>query len=131
MSYQVTLIDERAQQRSSYVEALRQEGFRVNPSPRLTLDPALLDAPDQDALIINLAFSRNDAGLQTFLRRMESLDLLVESSELEIKAAVKPKDEQDSRGLESRTQLTLQLSFYDMAQEAHGNSDNSKTNSAP
>jgi len=71
------------------------------------------------------------AGLQTFLRRMESLDLLVESSELEIKAAAKPKDEQDLRGLESRTQLTLKLSFYDMAQEAHGNSDNSKTNSAP
>ena len=79
---------------------------------------------------VALSVSGPYAGLQAFLRRMESLVLLVESSELEIKVAAKPKDEQDSRGLESRTQLTLKLSFYDMAQEVHGNSDNSKTNSA-
>jgi len=71
------------------------------------------------------------AGLQEFLQRMEALDLLVESSELEIKAGAKPKDVQESRGLQSRTQLTLQLSFYDMPQDDHDNSDNSKANSAP
>ena len=45
---------------------------------------------------------------------MESLELLVESSDLELKAASLSNDDQGSTSpIESRTELTLLLSFYD------------------
>ena len=54
------------------------------------------------------------AGLQEFLQRMESLELLVESSDLELKAASLSNDDQGSTSpIELRTELTLLLSFYD------------------
>ena len=54
------------------------------------------------------------AGLQEFLQRMESLELLVESSDLELKAAsISNADEGSTPPIESRTELTLLLSFYD------------------
>ena len=58
-------------------------------------------------------------GVQTFLQRMEALELLVESSELELKAVVDKKaaDSVDSEA--ARTQLTLKLSFYDLAPVAN------------
>ena len=54
-------------------------------------------------------------GLQTFLRRMESLELLVESSELQLKAVVNQKDDDSAQFLVPPTQLTMKLSFYDLA----------------
>ena len=54
-------------------------------------------------------------GLQTFLQRMEALELLVESSELELKAVVDQDEDDSAQPAEARTQLTLKLSFYDMA----------------
>jgi len=58
---------------------------------------------------------------------MEALELLVESSDLEIKAAVQGKDEEGvTPTVESRTQLTVQLSFYDPQPEGDDVSDNSK-----
>ena len=48
------------------------------------------------------------AGLQEFLQRMESLELLVESSDLEIKAAATRNDDQEiTPSVASRTELTL------------------------
>ena len=45
---------------------------------------------------------------------MESLELLVESSDLELKAAsISNADEGSTPPIESRTELTLLLSFYD------------------
>ena len=55
------------------------------------------------------------AGLQTFLQRMEALELLVESSELELKAVVDKKGADSATSAAARTQLTLKLSFYDLA----------------
>ena len=53
-------------------------------------------------------------GLQTFLQRMEALELWVESSDLEVKAsAPRDADREAKAPSESRTELTLQLSFYD------------------
>ena len=57
-------------------------------------------------------------GLHTFLQRMEALELPVESSELELKAVVEKKDKKDADSAQPaviRTQLTLKLSFYDLA----------------
>ena len=70
------------------------------------------------------------AGLQEFLQRMEALELLVESSDLEIKAAVQGNDQEGATPpVESRTQLTVQLSFYDPPSEGKLDSDNSKEES--
>ena len=58
---------------------------------------------------------------------MESLELLVESSDLEIKAAAQSNDDQDATApVESRTELTIQMSFYDVQPHVDVISDNSK-----
>ena len=63
---------------------------------------------------VALAVRGSYAGLHEFLQRMESLELLVESSDLEIKAVSTDNDDQGSTSpIESRTELTLLLSFYD------------------
>ena len=57
---------------------------------------------------------------------MESLELLVESSDLEIKAAATRNDDQEiTPSVASRTELTLQLSFYDPRQDIDGDAGNS------
>ena len=67
------------------------------------------------------------AGLQEFLQKMESLELLVESSDLEIKAAATSNDDQAaSAPVALRTELTIQLSFYDPKQELDVDSGNSQ-----
>ena len=46
---------------------------------------------------------------------MEALELWVESSELALKAVVKKEDSDSLQSVVSPTQLTLKLSFYDLA----------------
>ena len=53
-------------------------------------------------------------GVQTFLQRVEALELLVESSELELMAVVDPDEADLAQPAAIRTQLTLKLSFYDL-----------------
>ena len=65
------------------------------------------------------------SGLQEFLQRMEALELLVESSDLELRAAVSDQSGQDSDPEESNTQLTLQLSFYDRQSDGSSETDQS------
>ena len=66
-------------------------------------------------------------GLQKFLQKMESLALLVESSDLEIKAAATNNDDQAGTApVASRTELTIQLSFYDPQKEIDVDSGNSQ-----
>ena len=79
---------------------------------------------------VALAVSGPYAGLQEFLQQMESLELLVESSDLELKAAVKTnkKDQSVVSPVEARTELTMQLSFYDPQRFAIPDSVNSKNN---
>jgi type IV pilus assembly protein PilO len=82
--------------------------------------------PPQDSLqalgyrksSVALEVSGSFGGLQTFLQRMEALELLVESSELEIKVVVEKKDDEPAQAAVARTQLTLKLSFYDLAPKA-------------
>ena len=66
MAILITLIEARKEAETALSRALRAKGYRVNPSPRLTMDQGLLEAPPQDALIVNLAHSRGDEGLQPF-----------------------------------------------------------------
>ena len=53
-------------------------------------------------------------GVQTFLQRVEALELLVESSELELMAVVDPDEADLAQPAAIRTQLTLKLSFYNL-----------------
>ena len=53
-------------------------------------------------------------GVQTFLQRVEALELLVESSELELMAVVDQDEDDLVQPAAIRTQLTLKLSFYDL-----------------
>ena len=46
---------------------------------------------------------------------MEALELLVESSELALKAVVEKEDADSLQSVVAPTQLTLKLSFYDLA----------------
>ena len=66
-------------------------------------------------LDVALEVSGSFGGLQTFLQRMEELELLFESSELQLKAVVETTDAEPAQSVVARTQLTLTLSFYDVA----------------
>ena len=63
---------------------------------------------------IALGVSGPFEGVQTFLQRVEALELLVESSELELKAVVDQDEDDLAQPAAIRTQLTLKLSFYDL-----------------
>ena len=65
-------------------------------------------------------------GLQTFLQRMEALELLVESSELELEAVVDQEAADSAPSAAVRTQLNLKLSFYDLAPVANPLGNGSK-----
>ena len=67
---------------------------------------------------VALEVSGSFGGLQTFLQRMEALELLVESSDLALKALVEKTDAEPAQAAAARTQLTLKLSFYDLARKA-------------
>ena len=56
---------------------------------------------------VALEVSGSFGGLQTFLQRMEALELPVESSELELKVVVEKKDSDSAQSLAAPTQLTL------------------------
>ena len=64
---------------------------------------------------IALEVSGSFGGVQTFLQRMEALELLVESSELELQAVVDQDDNDSDQLAAVTTKLTLKLSFYDIA----------------
>ncbi len=94
------------------------------------------DKPDSADPLLALGYQKSSvalevrgsyAGLQEFLQKMESLELLVESSDLEIKAAATSNDDQAaSAPVALRTELTLQLSFYDPQKEIDVDSGNSQ-----
>ena len=53
-------------------------------------------------------------GLQTFLQRMEALELLVESSDLSLQASASGKTSGEPSPQRSDTKITLELRFYDL-----------------
>ena len=92
------------------------------------------DEPAQDPLVA-LGYRKSNlllraegafAALQTFLQRMEQLQVLVESSDLELQS-VNPPDQDPADSAPppgARTELGLQLSFYDrMPPAASGTTD--------
>ena len=54
--------------------------------------------------------------LQRFLQQMEALELLVESSDLNLKAAGNAPESEDGSTSVARTALSIRLSFYDRAE---------------
>ena len=69
-------------------------------------------------------------GVQTFLQRVEALELLVESSELELMAVVDQDEDDFAQPAAARTQLTLKLSFYDLAPVVPPSTDGSMSTSS-
>ena len=64
---------------------------------------------------VALELSGSFWGVQTFLQRMEALQLWVESLELALKAVVEKEGADSLQSVVAPTQLTLKLSFYDLA----------------
>ena len=64
---------------------------------------------------VALEVSGSFSGLQTFLQRMEALELLVQSSDLSLQAIASAKADGETTPKQADTKLTLQLSFYDSA----------------
>ena len=63
---------------------------------------------------VALEVSGSFGGLQSFLQRMEALELLVESSDLSLQASASGKTDGEISPKPAETKLTLQLSFYDL-----------------
>ena len=79
---------------------------------------------------VALGVSGPFGGVQTFLQRVEALELLVESSELELEAVVDQDEADLAQPAAARTQLTLKLSFYDLAPVVPPSTDGSMSTSS-
>ena len=125
----------------SGVEIQRYEPIKASPSlsesqPSRSTSRLGNDRTDSTDPLLALGYQKSSvalavrgpyAGLQKFLQKMESLELLVESSDLEIKAAATNNDDQAGTApVASRTELTIQLSFYDLQKEIDVDSGNSQ-----
>ena len=71
---------------------------------------------------VALEVSGSFGGLQTFLQRMEALELLVESSDLSLQASSSGKTDGEPSPKPAGTKLTLKLSFYDLVPQPAGRS---------
>ncbi|WP_137006712.1 hypothetical protein [Synechococcus sp. N32] len=80
---------------------------------------------------VALEVSGSFGGLQTFLQRMESLELLVESSDLSLQANSSGKSDDETSLKQPATKLTLQLSFYDWLPQASDRSTAAGSNEDP
>ena len=85
---------------------------KAKQEPEQPKDP--LQALGYQKSSIALGVSGPFKGVQTFLQRVEALELLVESSELELKAVVDQDEDDLVQPAAIGTQLTLKLSFYDL-----------------
>ena len=93
----------------------RQNNRRSNAKQKAEPPQDPLQALGYRKSSVALEVSGSFGGLQTFLQRMEALELLVESSELELQAVVDQDDNDSDQLAAVTTQLTLKLSFYDIA----------------
>ena len=80
---------------------------------------------------VALEVSGSFRGLQTFLQRMEALELLVESSDLSLQANSSGKSDDETSLKPSATKLTLQLSFYDWLPQPSDRSTAAGSNEDP
>ena len=105
----------------------RQNNRRSNAKQKAEPPQDPLQALGYRKSSVALEVSGSFGGLQTFLQRMEALELLVESSELALKALVENKNAEPARSSTARTRLTLKLSFYDLDLETDPTADGSKS----
>ena len=70
-------------------------------------------------------------GVQTFLQRMEALELLVESSDLSLQAHSYGKSDDETAPKQPATKLTLKLSFYDLVPQPSNSSTAAGSNEQP
>ena len=70
-------------------------------------------------------------GLQTFLQRMEALELLVESSVLSLQASASGKTDGEISPKQVDNKLTFQLSFYDLVPQPADRSTAAGSNEEP
>ena len=92
----------------------RQNNRRSNAKQKTEPPQDPLQALGYRKSSVALEVSGSFGGLQTFLQRMEALELLVESSELALQAVVENKNTEPARASTVRTRLALKLSFYDV-----------------
>ena len=78
-----------------------------------------------------LEVSGSFGGLQTFLQRMEALELLVESSDLSLQASASGKTDGEISPKQVDNKLTLQLSFYDLVPQPADRSTAAGSNEEP
>ena len=90
-----------------------QSNNRTNPPPPPT-DPLLALGYRQSSVALRLEGPYQS--LQRFLQEMEALELLVESSDLNLQASGTTTETEDGRPAVVRTALSIRLSFYDRAQ---------------
>ena len=79
------------------------------------------------ALEVNGSFG----GLQNFLQRLEALELLVNSSDLSLQTSASGYSDAETPSKQSVTNLTLQLSFYDLLLRVSNRSTAAGSNEDP
>ena len=91
----------------------------------------LLQALGYQKSSIALGVSGPFEGVQTFLQRMEALELLVESSDLSLQAHSYGKSDDETAPKQPATKLTLKLSFYDLVSQPANSSTAAGSNEQP
>ena len=109
----------------------RQNNRRSKPKqkPEAPQDP--LQALGYRKSSVALEVIGSFGGLQTFLQRMEALELLVESSDLSLQSSDAGKKDGEPLPKQAATKLTLQLSFYDMVPQSATRSIAAGSNEEP
>lgn len=98
-------------------EKSRRNNDRSNAKQKAEIPEDPLQALGYRKSSVALEVSAPFGGLQTFLQRMEALELLVESSDLSLQASASGKTDGEKSPKPADTKLTLQLSFYDLVPE--------------
>ena len=109
----------------------RQNNRRSNAKQKAEPPQDPLQALGYRKSSVALEVSGSFGGLQTFLQRMESLELLVESSDLSLQANSSGKSDDETSPKQPATKLTLQLSFYDLIPQPSDRSTAASSNKDP
>ena len=96
-------------------QSRRNNNKRSKPTKKAETPEDPLQALGYRKSSVALEVSGSFGGLQTFLQRMEALELLVQSSDLSLQAIASAKADGETTPKQADTKLTLQLSFYDSA----------------
>ena len=109
----------------------RQNNRRSNAKQKAEPPQDPLQALGYRKSSVALEVSGSFGGSQTFLQRMEALDLLVESSDLSLQANSSGKSDDETSLKQPATKLTLQLSFYDWLPQPSDRSTAAGSNEDP